>query len=90
MSEENRVESDEERSLRRRKRIEEMKRKKRQAELVQKCVIPAAAVFLLIVVVFAVRIAGSSRRGRVGEESPSSVGQVVSQESSAVEDADVP
>ena len=91
MSEENRVESDEERSLRRRKRIEEMKRKKRQAELVQKCVIPAAAVFLLIVVVLVVRIAGSSRRGRDGEESSASpVGQVASQESSAAGGADIP
>lgn len=89
MSEENRVESDEERSLRRRKRIEEMKRQKRQAELMQKCVIPAAAVFLLVVVVIVVRIAGSSRRGRDGEESSaSSVGQVASQESSVAGDDD--
>lgn len=89
MSEENRVESDEERSLRRRKRIEEMKRQKRQAELLQKCVIPAAAVFLLIVVVIAVRIAGSSRRGRNGEESSASpVGQVASQESSTAGEED--
>lgn len=91
MSEENRVESDEERSLRRRKRIEEMKRQKRQAELLQKCVIPAAAVFLLIVVVIVVRIAGSSRRGRDGEESSaSSVGQVASQESGTAGEADTP
>lgn len=91
MSEENRVESDEERSLRRRKRIEEMKRQKRQAELMQKCVIPAAVVFLLIVVVVVVRIAGSSRRGRDGEESSaSSVGQVASQESGAAGNADTP
>ena len=91
MSEENRVESDEERSLRRRKRIEEMKRQKRQAELMQKCVIPAAVVFLLIVVVVVVRIAGSGRRGREGEESSaSSVGQVASQESSVAGDADTP
>lgn len=89
MSEENRVESEEERSLRRRKRIEEMKRQKRQAELMQKCVIPAAAVFLLVVVVIVVRIAGSSRRGRDGEESSaSSVGQVASQESSVAGDDD--
>ena len=89
MSEENRVESDEERSLRRRKRIEEMKRQKRQAELMQKCVIPAAVVFLLVVVVIVVRIAGSSRRGRDGEESSaSSVGQVASQESSVAGDDD--
>ena len=91
MSEENRVESDEERSLRRRKRIEEMKRQKRQAELLQKCVIPAAAVFLLIVVVIVVRIAGSGRRGRDGEESSaSSVGQVASQESGTAGEADTP
>ena len=91
MSEENRVESEEERSLRRRKRIEEMKRQKRQAELMQKCVIPAAVVFLLIVVVVVVRIAGSSRRGRDGEESSaSSVGQVASQESGAAGNADTP
>ena len=91
MSEENRVESDEERSLRRRKRIEEMKRQKRQAELLQKCVSPAAAVFLLIVVVIVVRIAGSSRRGRDGEESSaSSVGQVASQESGTAGEADTP
>lgn len=91
MSEENRVESEEERSLRRRKRIEEMKRQKRQAELMQKCVIPAAVVFLLIVVVVVVRIAGSGRRGRDGEESSaSSVGQVASQESSVAGDADTP
>ena len=89
MSEENRVESDEERSLRRRKRIEEMKRQKRQAELLQKCVIPAAAVFLLIVVVIVVRIAGSSRRGRDGEESSASpVGQVASQESGTAGEED--
>ncbi len=91
MSEENRVESDEERSLRRRKRIEEMKRQKRQAELLQKCVIPAAAVFLLIVVVIVVRIAGSSRRGRDGEESSASpVGQVASQESGTAGEEDSP
>ena len=92
MSEENRVESDEERSLRRRKRIEEMKRQKRQAELLQKCVIPAAAVFLLIVVVvIVVRIAGSGRRGRDGEESSaSSVGQVASQESGTAGEEDSP
>ena len=91
MSEENRVESDEERSLRRRKRIEEMKRQKRQAELLQKCVIPAAAVFLLIVVVVVVRIAGSSRRGRDGEESSASpVGQVASQESGTAGEEDSP
>ena len=89
MSEENRVESDEERSLRRRKRIEEMKRQKRQAELLQKCVIPAAAVFLLIVVVIVVRIAGSSRRGGDGEESSASpVGQVASQESGTAGEED--
>ena len=89
MSEENRVESDEERSLRRRKRIEEMKPQKRQAELLQKCVIPAAAVFLLIVVVIVVRIAGSSRRGRDGEESSASpVGQVASQESGTAGEED--
>lgn len=89
MSEENRVESDEERSLRRRKRIEEMKRQKRQAELLQKCVIPAAAVFLLIVVVIVVRIAGSSRRGRDGEESSASpVGQVTTQESGTAGEED--
>ena len=91
MSEENRVESDEERSLRRRKRIEEMKRQKRQAELMQKCVIPAAVVFLLIVVVVVVRIAGSSRRGRDGEESSASpVGQVASQESGTAGEEDSP
>lgn len=91
MSEENRVESDEERSLRRRKRIEEMKRQKRQAELLQKCVIPAAVVFLLIVVVIVVRIAGSSRRGRDGEESSASpVGQVASQESGTAGEEDSP
>lgn len=91
MSEENRVESEEERSLRRRKRIEEMKRQKRQAELMQKCVIPAAAVFLLVVVVIVVRIAGSGRSGRDGEESSaSSVGQVASQESGAAGNADTP
>lgn len=91
MSEENRVESEEERSLRRRKRIEEMKRQKRQAELMQKCVIPAAVVFLLIVVVAVVRIAGSGRRGRDGEESSaSSVGQVASQESGTAGEEDSP
>lgn len=91
MSDENRVESDEERSLRRRKRIEEMKRKKRQAELLQKCVIPAAAVFLLLVVVLVVRVAGSGRRDRGAEESSaSSGGQVVSQESGTKGDTDPP
>ena len=90
MSEENRLESDEERSLRRKKRIEEMKRKKRQAELVQKCVIPAAAVLLLIVVVVVVRIAGSSSRGRDGEESSASpVGQVAVQENDAAGEANI-
>lgn len=82
------MESDEERSLRRRKRIEEMKRQKRQAELLQKCVIPAAAVFLLIVVVVVVRIAGSGRDGE--ESSASSVGQVASQESGTAGEEDSP
>lgn len=55
MSDENRVETDEERSLRRKKRIEEMKRKKRQVELFQKCVFPAVAVFLIVAMMLNVR-----------------------------------
>ena len=51
MNEERINESEEERRLRRRRRLEEMKREKRRAELIQRKVIPAAGLALLVVAV---------------------------------------
>lgn len=51
MNDERMNESEEERRLRRRRRLEEMKREKRRAELIQRKVIPTAALAILIVAV---------------------------------------
>ncbi len=65
MNDERMNESEEERRLRRRRRLEEMKREKRRAELIQKRVVPAAALAVLIVAVAGV---GALIRGGRGEE----------------------
>lgn len=51
MNDERMNESEEERRLRRRRRLEEMKREKRRAELIQRKVIPAAGLVILVAVV---------------------------------------
>lgn len=72
MNDERMNESEEERRLRRRRRLEEMKREKRRAELIQKRVIPAAG--LAILVVAAVGIGALIMGGR-REEPDNSGGQ---------------
>lgn len=71
-------ESEEERSLRRRRRLEEMKREKRRAELIQRRVIPAAGLAILIVAVVGIGalIMGGRREepDSSGEQSMASVG----------------
>lgn len=71
MKDERRNESEEERRLRRRRRLEEMKREKRRAELIQKRVVPAAALAVLILAVMGV---GALVRGSRREE-PDNSGQ---------------
>lgn len=72
MNDERMNESEEERRLRRRRRLEEMKREKRRAELMQKRVIPAVG--LAILVVAAVGI-GALTMGGPREETDNSGGQ---------------
>ncbi|MCM1191859.1 MAG: D-alanyl-D-alanine carboxypeptidase [Butyrivibrio sp.] len=78
MNDERMNESEEERRLRRRRRLEEMKREKRRAELIQKRVIPGAALALLIVAVAGtgVLVKGSRREepDGSGEQLMASVG----------------
>ncbi len=73
MSYERLNESDEERILRRRRRIAEMKRRKRRAELMQKRVIPAVG--MLVLVVFLVTCVGSLTHSRAEEPESDMPGQ---------------
>lgn len=63
-------ETEEERRRRRRRRLEEMKREKRRAELIQRKIIPAAA--LAVFILAAIGIGGLAARGNRGDQSESS------------------
>ncbi len=63
-------ETEEERRRRRRRRLEEMKREKRRAELIQRKIIPVAA--LAVFILAAIGIGGLAARGNRGDQSESS------------------
>lgn len=72
-------ETEEERRRRRRQRLEEMKREKRRAELIQRKVIPAAALAVLVLAVMGVGgLAAGASRGNQRESADSSSGQFAS------------
>lgn len=70
MSDVRRNESEEERRRRRRRRIQEMRRQKRRAELIQKRVIPGAALAVLLVAALSagIRAAGNRETGQGSQE----------------------
>lgn len=82
MNNERMNESEEERKRRRRQRLEEMKREKKRAELIQRKVIPAAALTVLVLAVVGIgALAGGASRGNKGESADSSSGQFASAKS---------
>lgn len=82
MNNERMNESEEERRSRRRRRLEEMKREKKRAELIQRKVIPAAALAVLVLAVMGIGgLAARASRGNQEESSNSSSGQFASAKS---------
>ena len=82
MNNERMNESEEERRRRRRRRLEEMKREKKRAELIQRKVIPAAALAVLVLAVMGIGgLAARASRGNQEERSNSSSGQFASAKS---------